>query len=103
MRSIKLFVVAICVTAVVGVGNVAFAGEVVGPPGTPQSPPTPKDVSHANSICVFSGLNDMVNGPTDFIVQSYGQDVRLHGADPTDKTQPFPGNSCQGFSNPDHA
>ena len=37
-------------------------------------------MSHANSICAFSGLNDFVNGPTDFIVQSYGQDVRLHGA-----------------------
>jgi hypothetical protein len=89
------------VAAFVGIGgSAAFAGEVIGPPGTPENPPAKKDVTHANSICVFSGLNDMVNGPTDFIVQSYGQDVRLYGADPRDKTQPFPGNSCRGFSNP---
>jgi hypothetical protein len=102
MKRFRFAVVAACVTAVIGLGNAAFAGEVIGPPGTPENPPTPKDVSHANSICVFSGLNDMVNGPTDFIAQSYGIDVALHGADPTDKTQMFPGNSCRGFSNPYH-
>jgi hypothetical protein len=83
--------------------SAAFAGEVKGPPGSVSNPGTPNTAatSNANSICVFSGLNDYVNGPTDFIVQSYGQDVRLHGADPTDKTQAFPGNSCGPGSNPD--
>jgi hypothetical protein len=101
----RSFVAAVaCAAALAGVGaTAAFAGEVKGPPGSVGNPGTPLEAgtSHANSICVFSGLNDFVNGPTDFIVQSYGQDVRLHGADPTDKSLPFPGNSCQGFSNPD--
>jgi hypothetical protein len=101
MRTKSLLVAAVCAVAIAGSSaSAAFAGEVIGPPGSVGHPGTPKDVSHANSICVFSGLNDFVNGPTDFIVQSYGQDVRLHGADPTDKSLPFPGNSCQGFSNP---
>jgi hypothetical protein len=94
--------VATFVAAAFGVGaSAALGGEVIGPPGSIGNPGTPKDTTHANSICSFSGLNDFVNGPTDFIVQSYGQDVRLHGADPTDKTQYFPGNSCGPGSNPD--
>jgi hypothetical protein len=103
MRTKSWLVAAVCAIAIAGPSaGAAFAGEVTGPPGSVDNPGTPKDISHANSICVFSGLNDFVNGPTDFIVQSYGQDVRLHGADPTDKTQAFPGNSCQGGSNPYH-
>ena len=102
MRRNSLLAVAVCTAALAGASaSAAFAGEVKGPPGSVGNPGTPKDMTHANSICAFSGLNDFVNGPTDFIVQSYGQDVRLHGADPTDKSLPFPGNSCQGFSNPD--
>jgi hypothetical protein len=57
----------------------------------------PRATTLANSICSFSGLNDFRNGPTDFIVQSYGQDVRLHGADPTAFN---PGDACRGGSNP---
>jgi hypothetical protein len=100
----SFFAAAVCAVAVAGAGATsALAGEVIGPPGSVGHPGTPLEASeeNANSICVFSGLNDFINGPTDFIVQSYGQDVRLHGADPTDKSLPFPGNSCQGFSNPD--
>jgi hypothetical protein len=89
---------AVCAVAVVGPGAGAFAGEVTGPPGSIGHPGTPKDMSHANSICAFSGLNDFINGPTDFIVQSYGQDVRAHRADPT---QFNPGDACRGGSNPD--
>jgi hypothetical protein len=61
----------------------ALASEVTGPPGAGNV--TPKAVK-GNSICAFSGLNDYVNGPTDFHVQSYGQDVRAGRADPTDHT-----------------
>jgi hypothetical protein len=94
-----LCAVAIGTAAVVSVGaGSAFAGEVIGPPGSVGSPGTPKDMSHANSICAFSGLNDFVNGPTDFIVQSYGQDVRSHRADPRAFN---PGDACRGGSNPD--
>ena len=91
-------VVALMVTATVGMGATAgLAGEVTGPPGSVGNPGAKKDMTHANSICAFSGLNDFVNGPTDFIVQSYGQDVRLHGADPTAFN---PGDACRGGSNP---
>ncbi len=84
---------------VMGVGaSAAFAGEVTGPPGSIGNPGTPKDMSHPNSICAFSGLNDFVNGPTDFHVQSFGQDVRAHRADPKAFN---PGDACRGGSNPD--
>jgi hypothetical protein len=90
--------VALCASSIVAVGgSAALAGEVTGPPGSVGHPGTPKDMSHANSICAFSGLNDFVNGPTDFIVQSYGQDVRLYGADPREGN---PGDACRGGSNP---
>jgi hypothetical protein len=100
MRKIRntFLTVAVC-AAVASMGGAAMAGEVTGPPGSIDHPGTPKDMSHANSICAFSGLNDYVNGPTDFHVQSYGQDVRLHGADPTAFN---PGDACRGGSNPDH-
>jgi hypothetical protein len=89
-------VAAVCVAAI-GVGpSAAFAGEVIGPPGSVEDPGTPKDMSHANSICTFSGLNDFIDGPTDFIVQSYGQDVREDRADPHEFN---PGVACKGGSN----
>ncbi len=99
MRTKSWFVAAVCTIAIAGPSaGAALAGEVKGPPGSVDSPGTPLDITHANSICVFSGLNDYINGPTDFHVQSYGQDVRLYGADPRDGF--FPGDSCQGGSNP---
>jgi hypothetical protein len=80
MRFKQLFPVATCAAAVLSLGaGTALAGEVTGPPG-PGSV-TPKPVN-GHSICAYSGLNDYVNGPTDFHVQSFGQDVRLHGAVP---------------------
>jgi hypothetical protein len=45
-------------------------------------------------------LNDFVNGPTDFITQSFGQDVRLGHESPiggiTDPRVANPGDFCQG-------
>src|SRR4051812_24037514 len=99
MRARSFVSAALCAAAVAGAGaGAASAGEVIGPPGSVAHPGTLKDTTHANSICSFSGLNDFRNGPTDFIVQSYGQDVRLHGADPTAFN---PGDACRGGSNPD--
>jgi hypothetical protein len=112
------FAAALCVVvfAAVSAAGAAFAGEVKGPPGTPDptnpipgtSGPT-QGPAHANSACVFSGLNDLNvgQGPTDFIVQSPGQDIRTgltppgvpgHGLGPD---SPFP-NGCRGGSNPDN-
>ena len=83
MRFKSLLGIAACTAALMGASaGAAFAGEVKGPPGTPNTDPSlaippaggptgaPK---HAHSACVFSGLNDMVNGPTDTIVQTPGQ------------------------------
>ena len=37
----------------------AFAGEVKGPPGTPNNTNQTAALDHANSACAASGLNDM--------------------------------------------
>ena len=73
--------------------SAVLAGEVTGNG-------KPKDMTHANSICAFSGLNDYPDGSQSGPagkVQSYGQDVRLYGADPR---QFNPGDACRGGSNP---
>ena len=80
MRRKSLLAVAVCTAALAGASaSAAFAGEVKGPPGTPSTDTTPaippaggptNAELHANSACVFSGLNDMVDGPTDSIVQT---------------------------------
>lgn len=93
---------AACTAAIFAlVPSTVIAGEVKGPPGTPNVPNSGSGVptaapDNANSICAFSGLNDMVvgEGPIDFIVQSPGQDVR------TGETPPgIPGIACRGGSN----
>ena len=82
MRRMPLLAVAVCTAAFAGASaSPALAGEVKGPPGTPSTettPPIPGTSGptgvrdHANSICAFSGLNDMLvdQGPTDTIVQT---------------------------------
>ena len=88
--------VAACATAIgLVAAGAALAGEVKGPPGAGNV--TPKDVTHANSICSFSGLNDFVNGPVDFLVQAFGIDVKMGDADPRAFN---PGDACRGGSNP---
>src|SRR3954471_4632901 len=80
--------------------SVSLAGEITGT-GKPTAGP-----KHANSICVFSGLNDdptaprtldedlAPNGPGG-VSQSFGQDVTL-GLDPRVFN---PGDACRGGSN----
>jgi hypothetical protein len=104
MRKKSMLAVAVCTAALMGASaSAAFASEVTGPPGSG----TPKDTSHANSICFFSGLNDKP-GSTDpedpgGIVQSYGFNFVSQGL----KTAvPSPGDTveeggCRGGSNPD--
>ena len=113
MNRKSLLALALCTAALVGTSaTAAFAGEVKGPPGTPNADPSlavppaggPTPVrERANSICAFSGLNDMKDGPTDTIVQTPGQfmlagitppGVPGHGTD-------IPGfeNGCRGGSN----
>jgi hypothetical protein len=55
-----LCAVAVCASAVVGVSaGTAFAGEVKGPPGTPDNTNSTEALDHANSACAASGLNDL--------------------------------------------
>jgi len=73
----RLFVVAASVAVLAAAGaSGAFAGEVKGPPGTPgvagsAGEPTAAP-TNSNSICSYSGLNDMKNGPLDNITQTPG-------------------------------
>jgi hypothetical protein len=102
----KILAAAFAAVLVAGLGaGAAYAGEVHGPPAT--APRTQEQVdairtaapSHSNSICSYSGLNDMIEGqgPIDFHVQSPGQDVR-NGGDPG-----LPGHgTCAGGSNPEN-
>jgi hypothetical protein len=102
----KIFAAAVCAVVVAGLGaSAAGAGEVKGPPGT--GPRTQEQVNairtaapaHSNSICSYSGLNDLIpgQGPIDFHVQSPGQNVR-NGGPPG-----LPGHgTCAGGSNPEN-
>jgi hypothetical protein len=100
----RIAAVAACAVVIAAlVPSAALAGEVKGPPGTPNVPGSGSNSptagpAHANSICVFSGLNDMIvgEGPIDFIVQSYGQDVRTGAISPHVFN---PGDACRGGSN----
>lgn len=102
----KAFAVAMCATVLTGLGaGAALAGEVKGPPSSTTRTQEQVDAirtaapEHSNSICSYSGLNDMIvgQGPTDFHVQSPGQDVRT-GATPPG----IPGLACHGGSNPEN-
>ena len=98
MSKTRLFAVAACAAAVVGVGaSAASAGEITGN-GKPTAGP-----KHANSICVFSGKNDdpgapLTGGPNGpgGPAQSYGQENRLGLVDPHVFN---PGDACRGGSN----
>ena len=78
--------------------SAAFAGEITGS-GKPTHGP-----ANANSICVFSGLNDDPDAPLDGSgpngpggqSQAYGQDVKLGLQDPHVFN---PGAACRGGSN----
>ena len=63
------------VVLVGGSSSAAFAGEVTGKPGIPGVAGSGSGVStgtplNPNSICSFSGLNDMKNRPLDNITQT---------------------------------
>lgn len=95
----KAVATSVCTIAFVGaVAGAAYGGEVTGSGKPTQGP------AHANSICVFSGLNDDPTAPLDGSgpngpggkSQSYGQNVKLGLASPHAFT---PGDACRGGSN----
>jgi hypothetical protein len=101
MRTKSFFAAAVCAVAVAGVGaGAALAGEVQGPPGTPDvafsgSGNRTGAPAHSQSICSYNGLNDMNpdQGPIDSIVQ-------------TPHNQGSPGDAghgtCAGGTNPEN-
>jgi hypothetical protein len=105
MRKKSLLAVAVCTAALAGANaSAAFASEVIGPPGSGTLNLAAR--SHANSICVFSGLNDKPDSqnPADpgGIVQSYGFSFVSQGLK---GVVPSPGDTvedggCRGGSNP---
>ena len=72
MGKARLFAVAACAAAVVGVGaSAAFAGEITGSgKGGPNGDGTPGGTLNASSACAFSGLED--GAATPGTVQNYG-------------------------------
>jgi hypothetical protein len=97
-----LCAVAVCASAVVGVGaSAAYAGEVKGPPGTPSSTNETGALDHAHSACAANGLNDLTpgEGQLNFQVQSYGVDVAGKG-DPADPHDFNPGDACSPAGSP---
>jgi hypothetical protein len=106
MRMKPLLAVAICTGALAGTGaSAAFASEVIGPPGS--GTPNEAATSHANSICVFSGLND---NPGSTNPENPGGRVQSYGFSFVSKglkaAVPSPGDTvadggCRGGSNPD--
>ena len=95
-RTKSLLATAFCTFAILGASaTAASAGEVNGK-GEPIPAP-----SRANSICVFSGQNDVPNpdpdsGDVGGRTQSFGQENRLGLVDPR---QFNPGDACRGGSN----
>lgn len=75
----RLVIVAIC-AAMLGVGG-AFAGEVKGPPGTPNSTNTTGALDHAQSACAASGLNDLDEtfGQNESQVQTAADSWKFYG------------------------
>jgi hypothetical protein len=102
MGSKRLLAVATSVATVLSVGaSGALAGEVKGPPtgGDPNTNYNVAATSHANSACVFSGLNDFQQGQTDKATQTPADGppgAAGHGAG-----EDFP-IGCRGGSNPDN-
>jgi len=95
-----LLTITLSSVAIWGSALAASAGEVTGTGEDTAGP------AHANSICVFSGLNDDPDAPRTLdeelapngpggVSQSYGQDVTL-GLDPHVFN---PGDACRGGSN----
>ena len=95
-----LLTITLSSVAIWGSALPASAGEVTGTGEDTAGP------AHANSICVFSGLNDDPDAPRTLdeelapngpggVSQSYGQDVTL-GLDPHVFN---PGDACRGGSN----
>jgi len=98
-NNMKKFIAgAVLAASVIGFGGTAFAGEITGGGKPTQGP------AHANSICVFSGLEDGDGagfpGPGGAPPQNWGHSKEAFGATPAErKASGFqPGDSCNGHT-----
>jgi hypothetical protein len=116
MRSRKLIVLVLLMTLIMVFGaSSALAGEAKGPSGpvsfeNPDYPgatggPTPVNGYIAQSICSFSGLNDVIidePGPKyePTLTQSYGTFIVLFGKEAVDNDPHggSPGETCNGHT-----
>ena len=75
----RRLLIATAVAALVAGG--AFAGEVKGPPGTPDNTNETGALDHANSACAASGLNDFDSeeGQTASQVQTAADSWKYYG------------------------
>jgi hypothetical protein len=99
MGKTRLFAVAVCAAAVMGMGaSAALAGEVTGNGKPTPIGAAPDNDPHASSICSFSGQNDDPEEPGfEGQVQSWGQDVKkaVHAPDGSPPGG-VPGQACRG-------
>lgn len=78
----RLFAIVFCAAALMGVAShEALAGEVKGPPGTPNNTNETGALDHANSACAASGLNDLDSsaGQTGSQVQTAADSWKYYG------------------------
>jgi len=85
----RLLIIATAAVALTSAG--AFAGEVKGPPGTPNNTNETGALDHANSACAASGLNDMdsTEGQTESQVQTAADSWKFY-----ELPKGFPGIAC---------
>jgi len=88
----RRLLIAAASAAVLAAGG-AFAGEVKGPPGTPNNTNETAAPSHAKSLCAFSGLNDLdeAEGQTVSQVQTAADSWKFYGL-----PKGTPGTACRG-------
>ena len=90
----RLLVVATAVAMLTAGG--AFAGEVKGPPRTPDNTNVTGALDHARSACAASGLNDLdsAEGQNVSQVQTAADSWKYYGL-----PKGFPGIACRGNLN----
>lgn len=100
MRKPTWFASALCLGALAAIPAAAVAGEVKGPPGTPDNTRYTGARENANSNCAYSGLNDFDSsdpiGQLDSFVQTAADAWKYYGLE-----HGFPGKdgACKGGTN----
>jgi hypothetical protein len=100
MQKKSLLGAAVCTLALIGLG--AGPASAAKPGDVPRGQ-TEQGTDHANSICSFSGLNDVPNDPLEGgQVQSYGQIIKSPDISPADMKAhgEAPGILCNGHNFP---